>query len=123
VSDVVADPDLVARCGLYCGACGAYRKGRCPGCARATNRSWCKVRTCCGERSLASCAECADHADPAGCPKFDNVVARLFGLVMNSDRRAAVLKLRALGRDAFAAYMAGRGWQSIPRRGARRARI
>jgi hypothetical protein len=29
---VTTNPDLVAYCGLYCGACKAYRSGRCPGC-------------------------------------------------------------------------------------------
>ena len=24
--------ELVAGCGLYCGKCGAFRKGRCKGC-------------------------------------------------------------------------------------------
>lgn len=43
MKQVVADPNLVAYCGLYCGACGAYLKERCPGChsnAKATPRRW-----------------------------------------------------------------------------------
>jgi len=33
MKEIIADEKLVAKCGLYCGACGAYLKGRCPGCA------------------------------------------------------------------------------------------
>jgi len=29
---ITSNAELVAYCGLYCGACGAYLKGRCPGC-------------------------------------------------------------------------------------------
>ena len=50
--------ELVARCGLYCGACGSYLKGRCPGCRENVKATWCKVRACCGEHSYASCADC-----------------------------------------------------------------
>ena len=29
---IVADKNLIAYCGLYCGACRSYLKGSCPGC-------------------------------------------------------------------------------------------
>ena len=28
--EMVSNPDLAACCGLYCGACKSYLKGRCP---------------------------------------------------------------------------------------------
>jgi hypothetical protein len=27
MKEIIADPQLVAHCGLYCGACGAYLRG------------------------------------------------------------------------------------------------
>ena len=43
MKEIVADPKLVAYCGLYCGACGAYLRGRCPGCIENYKATWCKV--------------------------------------------------------------------------------
>lgn len=114
--EIRADAGLVARCGLYCGACGAYLKGRCPGCRENTKASWCKVRSCCDENGYASCAACPTHSDPAECAKFNNVIARVIGVVLNSDRRACVLKLRELGPEGYAAFMTERKRQTLPRR-------
>jgi hypothetical protein len=111
------DPALVASCGLYCGACRSYLKGRCPGCHGNVKATWCKVRACCAEGQLASCAECAEHRDPVTCRKFNNLIARVIGIVLNSDRRACVLKIRELGLEGFAGFMAKRGRHTLPRRG------
>ena len=115
--ELVANPDLVARCGLYCGACGAFLKERCPGCRDNPKAGWCKVRSCCLERDLASCADCQEHPDPATCRHFDNVFSRLMGVLLNSDRRACVLRIRSLGRGPYAELMAGRRARTVPRRG------
>ena len=117
MTEIRADAALVACCGLYCGACGAFLKGRCQGCRENARAGWCKVRACCLERGYASCADCADHADPATCGKFDNFVARAIGLVLRSDRRACVLKARELGSDGYAAFMAGQRAQTFDRKG------
>ena len=108
--------ELVAYCGLYCGACGSYLKGRCPGCRENAKATWCKVRTCCQEHAYASCADCVDHPDPAGCGRFNNVISRVIGFVLNSNRRACVLKIRELGPQGYAAFMAAQRRQSLPRR-------
>jgi hypothetical protein len=118
MKDVTANAEFVARCGLYCGGCRSFRKGSCPGCRDNVKATWCKVRTCCAERSYGTCAECTEHADPGGCRTFDGWIARVIGVVLNSDRRACVLKIRELGADGFAAFMAARGRQTLPRRGA-----
>lgn len=112
---IAADKTLVAFCGLYCGACKAYLKEKCPGCRESAKRSWCKVRACCLERGFATCADCKDHADPADCGKFNNFISRVFALLFRSDRRACVLRLRAVGCEAFAAEMAAAGRHSIRR--------
>lgn len=34
----------VAYCGLYCGACQSYTKGKCPGCDANEKATWCEIR-------------------------------------------------------------------------------
>jgi hypothetical protein len=113
-----ADAKLIARCGLYCGACRKFLRGSCPGCAQNSRASWCKVRNCCQEHGYTSCANCEFHSDPGTCHTFNNLIAKLFGLVFNSNRAACIAKLRVLGPDGYAEFMAFRKCQSLPRRGA-----
>jgi len=116
MNEIVVNRALVAACGLYCGACGAYRKGRCPGCKENIKAKWCKIRTCCSQRSFTSCAECKEFPDPNDCAKFNNMIGRILGVVLNSNRRACILKIRELGLDGFAAHMAKTGRPTLPRR-------
>ena len=111
--EIVSDPKLVARCGLYCGACGAYLKEKCPGCHENKKATWCKVRSCCAQNGLACCAECQKSPNPKDCKKFNNVVARLFGLVFRSDRAACVAQVRKLGLQGHADEMAKKRQQTI----------
>lgn len=117
MKEIVADRTRVAYCGLYCGACGSYIKERCPGCHENVKARWCKIRTCCGEHGYASCADCVEFTDPNHCNKFNNLVSKVVGVVLNSNRRGCVLKVRELGLDGFAALMAERKSPSLPRRG------
>lgn len=112
---VESNPKLLAACGLYCAACGAYAKGRCPGCAGNAKATWCQVRNCCAERRLATCAECAEHADPRNCRKYHNLISRVVGLILRSDRRACILRIREVGAQAFVAEMAAKGARTIRR--------
>jgi hypothetical protein len=112
---IVADVNLTARCGLYCGACGTYRRGRCPGCHEKTNAGWCKVRACCLENGYSTCADCRIVADPRDCSKFHNFISKLFGLIFRSDRRACILQIRETGRQGHAERMAGSQLHSIKR--------
>ena len=113
--DIKVDAGLVARCGLYCGACRSYLKGKCKGCSENVKATWCAIRSCCGEREIATCADCADFPDPRDCKKFDNLISRLFGLVMRSDRAACIDQVRELGLEGHAAAMAALGRPSIRR--------
>lgn len=112
---ILPDPALVAACGLYCGACGSYRKGRCPGCAGNETATWCGVRACCRKNGFATCAECRDHANPADCPTFHNFISRVIGFVLRSDRAACIRQIRKLGVAGHAQAMAGSGRQTLPR--------
>ena len=116
MKEISIDPSLVSYCGLYCGACGRYLKGSCPGCHENARAGWCKLRSCCIEHAYGSCADCTDFTDPNQCAKFDNLIARVFGLIFNSNRRAGILEIRELGLEGFAAHMAGLKRQSLPRK-------
>jgi len=107
------NPELVSFCGLYCGACGKYIAGKCPGCAKNEKASWCAVRKCCSENNLGSCAECTQHADIMECKKFNNFFSKLFGLILRSNRKAGIDRIKAIGKEAFAREMAEKGMQSI----------
>ena len=115
MNDVAADPRLVAHCGLYCAACRAYRRGRCPGCADNEKAAWCKVRTCCQDNDYATCDECAEFADPRRCRKFHNLISRIVGFVLRSDRSKCIERIRAVGPEAFAREMADKRAQTLPR--------
>ncbi len=112
---IVADTNLVAHCGLYCGACGRYLKDKCPGCHGNEMASWCKVRACCIEHGYATCADCEDHNDPTQCRKFYNIFSRLMGVVFRSNRPACIALIRDVGVEDFAKQMASNKAQSLPR--------
>ena len=112
---IKVDPKLVAYCGLYCGACGRYQKGKCPGCAENQKAGWCKIRSCCMEHEYSTCADCQTHEAVTDCAKFDNFMARLFGLIFRSNRPACITRIKELGTEAYAQEMAEAGLQSIRR--------
>ena len=99
---IAGDAGLVAYCGLYCGACRSRTKGRCPGCHENSKATWCTVRKCCMDKSYASCADCKEFADPMGCGKYNNFIARVVGFVLRSDRAG-----RRLGGDGGRIPVAG----------------
>jgi hypothetical protein len=113
VATIAVDQTLVAYCGLYCGACPRYTKGRCPGCHDNHKATWCRIRSCNIERGYASCADCTDCTDPHDCGKFHNLLSRLMGVVFQSDRRACVLQIRERGLEGHAQAMAELGRPAI----------
>ena len=114
--DIKADKDLVAMCGLYCGACGKYLKGRCPGCTDNEKASWCKVRACCIENEYKTCAECKTYDDFKDCKNLNNFMAKFFALFFNSNRPACLREIKKNGRKKFADEMARTGKMTLPRK-------
>jgi hypothetical protein len=113
--EIVSDTSLVAYCGLYCGACRAYLKQRCPGCHENRKATWCGVRSCCTEHNYASCADCTEFADAMDCKKFNNLIAKLFGLIFRSNRGACIAQIRQIGIQGHADNMAKNRRQTIKR--------
>jgi hypothetical protein len=115
MSDINVNAELVAHCGLYCAACQSYLDEKCKGCHENSKATWCKVRSCCMEKQIKSCAECREFSDPRACKKFNNFMSKLFGLVFKSDRVACIAQIRRLGLEGHAKAMAETGTQTITR--------
>lgn len=116
MKDIVKDTNLIAYCGLYCGACGKYLKGKCPGCAKNEKASWCTVRKCCIESGQKSCLECKVYATASECKKFNNIFSKLFGFIFGSDRQASIDYIKQFGYDAYAQEMTSRKAQSMKKK-------
>ena len=119
---IPVDIGLVAACGLYCGACRSYLKGRCPGCRENAKATWCGVRSCNLARGAASCADCPDHQDPKTCRKFNAFISRVIGVILDSDRAACIRQIKEKGLEGHAQAMAASGRQSISRKVAKTGR-
>ncbi|EKD82695.1 MAG: hypothetical protein ACD_39C01150G0003 [uncultured bacterium] len=112
---ITANIEMVAYCGLYCGACASYLKERCPGCHDNQKASWCKIRTCCMEKGYLSCADCRDFSDPQQCSKYNNFISKIVGFVLRSDRAACIKQIKKSGIQGHAEIMAREKKQTIKR--------
>ena len=115
MKQIEADSSLVAYCGLYCGACSKYLSEKCPGCHENAKATWCGIRTCCMEKGYDSCADCTVFSDPMKCGKYNNLISRVIGFVLRSNRAACIAQIRELGIMGHAEAMAATGRQSIRR--------
>jgi hypothetical protein len=111
--EIAANPNLIAYCGLYCGACGAYLKGKCPGCKLNEKATWCQVRACNREYEYASCADCKQVTQFADCRKLNNFVSKIFALLFHSDRPGCLAMIRQKGYEGYARHMAANQLQSL----------
>ena len=114
MKEITQDKELVARCGLYCGACRSYLKDRCPGCAKNEKASWCQVRSCCLENQYASCADCR-IMPLEQCKKYNNFIAKAIGFILRSDRKACIESIKASGYENFVRDMAEKKRMTIRR--------
>jgi hypothetical protein len=115
MNTITSNTELVAYCGLYCGACGAYLKGKCPGCHKNKKASWCKIRSCCIEHKYSTCAECPDFPSAMDCRKFNNLISKLIGFLLHSDRAACIGQIKQLGVQGHADNMAQNNRHTIRR--------
>ena len=112
MKEIVADRNLIAYCGLYCGACRSYLNGKCPGCRENEKATWCGTRKCCIGNNYLSCADCT-FIEPMKCKKYNTFISRVIGFVFNSDRNACLAKIKEIGYDEFAKEMAANKTQTI----------
>lgn len=90
MNQIIATPDSIAACGLYCGACRKFCIGKCPGCKNNEKASWCKI--------------------------YSNVISKVFALLFNSDRPACISYINGHGETAYAEEMSKRKCQTIKRK-------
>jgi hypothetical protein len=113
--EIISDKNLIAYCGLYCGACGSYLKGKCPGCKENSKASWCKVRQCGMENNFKSCADC-NMIELKDCKKYNTFISHVIGFIFNSNRSACISRIKELGYMEYATEMAKNKTQSIKRK-------
>lgn len=94
----------IAYCGLYCGACGKLKKGKCAGCYNNDKATWCSIRTCCIANEYTSCADCK-IIPLSECKKYNNFFAKVIGFVTRTERSKCISRIKEVGYEAFAAEM------------------
>lgn len=113
MKETIANKELIAYCGLYCGCCKKYIEEKCKGCSENEKASWCKIRSCCIENEYSSCAECETIPDIKQCNKLNNFISKLFAIVFKSDRIACLKSIKEKGYDNFAKDMVDRRTMTV----------
>jgi len=113
MKDIVPDKNLIAYCGLYCGACRQYLHEKCQGCHQNAKATWCKIRSCNIENNYQSCADCTQFANPKDCKKFNNFMSKFFALVFRSDRAGCVAAIKNMDYENYSIMMAENKMQTI----------
>jgi len=101
----MADKNLIAYCGLYCGQCKKYLNKKCSGCRANAKLTWCKIRACCQENKYFSCVDCTSFKVANECKKFNNIFSKFFALVFKSDRNACIERIKQVGQERYAEEM------------------
>jgi hypothetical protein len=115
MKEIISDAQSIAYCGLYCGACKAYLRERCPGCHDNEKATWCRIRLCCINNQYSTCADCRQFTDPNDCRIFNNLISRIFSVIFRSNRAACIRQIQDIGIQGHADRMAELKSQSIQR--------
>jgi hypothetical protein len=102
----------VAYCGLYCGACKKFEKGKCRGCEQNEKATWCKIRTCCMDHHYTTCADCIVLPLPS-CKIYHNLISKIIGFVIQTDRSKCIDRIREIGIEQYAQEMKKNNRQSF----------
>lgn len=102
----------VAYCGLYCGACKSFIKGKCVGCYGNEKATWCEIRKCCKEHNYPTCADC-QLMPLIECKKYNNIFAKVIGFLTRTERSRCIDRIKIIGVAEFAAEMKHAGKMSI----------
>jgi len=112
--EIVKDKEMVAYCGLYCGACPQYLKEKCEGCMKNVKATWCKIRKCCIKNNFVNYENVPDPASPY---TFGLVPTEKLSPLREFDRAAEPAGRKATGPDnikKLADHMAEGGRWSDP---------
>lgn len=92
-----------AYCGLYCGGCGRYKKGRWKRCRDDGGYDSCKIRKCAKDRGYFTCAECGEFLE---CKKLDNFISKIFSFLFKSDRVGNLKEIKGIGVEKWSTQQA-----------------
>lgn len=101
----MANKNLVAKCGLYCGSCSRYIKKKCLGCLENSGLSWCKIRKCCSGKNISTCAHCDEQIDVKKCGKFNSMISKIMSFIFKTNRAGSIEKIKKDGREKYANEM------------------
>jgi hypothetical protein len=107
--------NLIAYCGIYCGACPSFTSGGCEGCRSKSAKSavrykQCAVKPCCVENGFFTCADCTIYASTKECKKYNPLLLRIASWVEGSDRSKAIEMIKEKGLTECAAFMEDKQW-------------
>ena len=109
------DENLIAYCGLYCGACPSFTSGKCDGCRSESAKSAirykkCPVKSCCADNGWFTCADCTEVASVKVCKKYNPLLLQIVSRLEGSDRSKAMDMIKTNGRAEFVTFIASKNW-------------
>jgi hypothetical protein len=112
------DENLISYCGLYCGACPTYIKGKCEGCRGnsplcAVGYQKCKVKPCCIEHNYFSCANCKEFSSVKLCKKYNPLSIKFGEYISCTSRAKSIEMIKEKGVIAFVEYMVSKEWVTM----------
>ena len=117
-----SNTNLVSYCGFYCGACPTYIKGKCEGCKGnspkcAVGYKGCKVRPCCIEKEISSCAHCNEFDSVKECKIYNPFIIRFGQFLTRTNRRKGIEMIKKKGEVEFVKFMTSKNWVTIKNKG------
>jgi hypothetical protein len=112
---VKKDENLIGYCGIYCGACPSFTSGECEGCRAKSEKSavrykTCKVKPCCIENGVFTCADCTIYASTKECKKYNPLLLKIASWVESTDRSKAIEMIKIKGLAETIAFMDEKQW-------------
>jgi hypothetical protein len=103
--------NLISYCGVNCGACPSYLKGKCKGCRGNTpdfsvGLPSCKMKSCCVENGYTTCANCTKHESVDDCKIFNPLFFRFGEFIAGISRKKGLEMIKKEGIGFFAEFMA-----------------
>jgi len=97
--------EAIGCCGAYCGSCRPLREGQCAGCKlgyrdgdRDLSKARCRIKKCCMQKGLQSCADCGEYEECPVIQEFHHKDGYKYGKY-----RQAIAFIQAYGYDRFLA--------------------
>jgi len=112
----------ISYCGFYCGACPKFTKGQCLSCKGddpkcAIGYKSCKVRPCCIEKGIESCADCDEYDSVKDCKKYNPLMIRFGQFITQTNRRKGIEMIKEKGDQEFLKFMSEKKWVTYKNKG------